>query len=238
VPGSRVHRGQELIRSRDPFLLARVDILLAQQKGLRSQLAAAQARDRVQTSVIREELAIVNANLARVREQAAELVIRSPRDGILVVPQARDIPDRFVRKGQLVAYVVEPSDLVTVRAVVSQDEIGLVRKHTRRVDVMPVEWESEPYRASIQREVPGGTNQLPTAALGPTGGGRFAVDPRDPQGRTTLERVFEIEVTLPEATHARYLGSRMYVRFDHGYEPLGVQLYRSLRQLFLRQFSV
>jgi putative peptide zinc metalloprotease protein len=30
----------------------------------------------------------------------------------------------------------------------------------------------------------------------------------------------------------------MYVRFDHGYEPLGFQLYRSLRQLFLRQFSV
>ena len=30
----------------------------------------------------------------------------------------------------------------------------------------------------------------------------------------------------------------MYVRFDHGYEPLGLQVYRALRQLFLRRFSV
>jgi len=28
------------------------------------------------------------------------------------------------------------------------------------------------------------------------------------------------------------------VRFDHGWEPLGLQLYRSLRQLLLRQFGV
>lgn len=160
VPGSRVHRGQELIRSRDPFLLSRVEILLAQQKGLKSQLAAAQARDRVQTSVIREELAIVKANLERVQEQAAELIIPSPRDGVFVVPHAQDITNRFVCK----------------------------------VDVMPAEWDSEPYEARVRREVPGGTNQLPTATLVSTGGGRFAVDPRDPQGRTTLERVFEAEL--------------------------------------------
>ncbi len=238
VAGKHVHQGQDLIRSHDPFLQARVKILLAQLKGLRSQLAAAQTRDRVRTSVIREELAIVRANLARVQEQAAELVIRSPRAGIFVVPQAQDIAGQFIYKGQLVGYVVEPSDLVTVRAVVSQDEIGLVRKHTRKVDVMPAEWGSEPYQASIQREVPGGTNLLPTAALGLSGGGTFAVDPLDSQGRRTLERVFEIEVALPEGAPVRYLGSRMYVRFDHGYEPLGIQLYRSLRQLFLRQFSV
>jgi hypothetical protein len=30
----------------------------------------------------------------------------------------------------------------------------------------------------------------------------------------------------------------MYVRFDHGYEPLGIQAWRALRQLFLRRFGV
>jgi putative peptide zinc metalloprotease protein len=34
------------------------------------------------------------------------------------------------------------------------------------------------------------------------------------------------------------LGSRVYVRLDHGYRPLGLQAWRSLRQLFLRQFGV
>ena len=237
-PGSKVRAGQELVRSRDPFLSARVEILQAQKKQLESQLVAAQATDRVQAAVVREELASTEANLQRALEQVEELVIRSPGDGSFVVPQAQDLPDRFLRKGQLVGYVVNPADLVTVRTVVSQDEIGLVREATRTVQVMPAEWSTRAREARIQREVGGGTTQLPTAALGMSGGGRFAVDPREASGQKTLERVFEVELTLAEAAPSEYLGRRMYVRFDHGYEPLGFQLYRSLRQLFLRQFSV
>jgi putative peptide zinc metalloprotease protein len=55
--GSRVQSGQELIELRDPFLEARVAVLKARQKELKSQLMSAQATDRVQTAVIREELA-------------------------------------------------------------------------------------------------------------------------------------------------------------------------------------
>jgi len=34
------------------------------------------------------------------------------------------------------------------------------------------------------------------------------------------------------------LGSRVYVRFDHGREPLGWQWFRRIRQLFLRRLNV
>jgi len=157
---------------------------------------------------------------------------------VLVFPQEQDAVGRFARKGQLVAYVVEPSDLMTVRVVVSHDEIGLIHDRTRGVDVMPAAWSAESYSAEILREVPGGTMQLPTAALGSMGGGRVAIDPREPDGRSTLERVFEIDVGLPPVAANSFLGQRMYVRFDLGYKPAGLQLYRSLRQLFLRRFSV
>ena len=70
------------------------------------------------------------------------------------------------------------------------------------------------------------------------GGGSFAVDPRDGQGTTTLERVFAIEIAVPREAQTGYLGQRVYVRFDHGVEPVGFQIYRSLRQLFIRLFSV
>jgi hypothetical protein len=30
----------------------------------------------------------------------------------------------------------------------------------------------------------------------------------------------------------------VFVRFDHGLEPVGFQLYRALRRLLLRQFNV
>jgi putative peptide zinc metalloprotease protein len=35
-----------------------------------------------------------------------------------------------------------------------------------------------------------------------------------------------------------HIGSRVYVRFDHGSEPLAQQWYRSLRQVFLKQLNV
>jgi len=236
--GSRVRLGEGLVEAEDPFLRARVKVLVAQLRELRSQAMAAQTEDRVQTAVIREEMAAVGADLKLARERFDALLIRSPRDGVFVVPNAQDLPGHFVRKGQLVAYVVDPADQLTARVVVSQDEIGLVREQTRGLQVMPADWEADPFPAEIWREVPGGTDQLPTAALGITGGGPFAVDPRDAQGRKTLERVFELEISLPQAARTRYLGKRVYVRFDHGFEPLGLQIYRSLRQLFLRRFGV
>ena len=138
----------------------------------------------------------------------------------------------------MVAFVTNPQDHATVRAAVSQDDIGLIRDKVRRVDVRGAAWSAQSYPSEVAREVPGGTHSLPTAALGSRGGGPFATDPGDREGRRTLERVFEIEIRLPPEGRSEYLGSRMHIRFDHGFEPLGLQAWRSLRQLFLRKFSV
>jgi putative peptide zinc metalloprotease protein len=236
--GQRVATGDALIVAEDPFLDARVELLESHQHELELQLTLAQTIDQVQVAILREELAAVAGDLTRAREQAEALTIRSPRDGVAIVPQRDDLPGRFVRKGQIVAYVVDPADHLTVRAAVDQDNIGLLRERIRRVNVLETQWEGRRFDATVQRAVPGGTQQLPTAALGTVGGGQFAIDPRDPGGRQTLERVFEFEVTLPEDAPTDFLGNRVYVRFDHGFEPLGFQLYRSFRQLLLRRFGV
>jgi putative peptide zinc metalloprotease protein len=234
---STVVRGQPLIEARDPFLQTRVAVLQAQLKELGAQFDALILQDRVQAAMVREEMAAVAANLERARQRQTELVIRSPADGRFVAPGAADLPGRFVTKGQLVAYVVEPKAL-TARVVVGQDEIGLVRQRTRSVEVMLAAWGADPLPARIQREVPGGSRQLPTSALGSAGGGPFAVDPRDQQGVSTLARVFQLELALPPEVREAYLGARIFVRFDHGTEPVGFQVYRALRQLLLRQFDV
>ncbi|MEJ2330562.1 MAG: peptidase M50, partial [Gammaproteobacteria bacterium] len=235
---SRVDRDQNIIQMEDPLLSSRLDVLQSRLKELKAQLMAAQVNDRVQTAVIREEISAVSGDLQRAQEQSDALVIKSPRDGVLVVPDGQDLPGRFLRKGELVAYVLEPSERISARVVVSQDDIGLVREETRDVEVMAAQWGSDPWPVSTWRQVPGGTDQLPTAALGSTGGGNFTIDPTDPTGRTTLERVFEIEIDLPPEFDSSYLGQRVYVKFDHGLEPVGLQMYRALRQLFLRRFSV
>jgi putative peptide zinc metalloprotease protein len=175
--------------------------------------------------------------LDRSRERERELTLRSSANGRFVVPQADDLPGRFVSKGQLVAYVVEPKPLA-VRVAVAQDYIDQVRTRTRGVEVMLAEWGAAPIPAQVRREVPGASRQLPSAALGTVGGGGFAVDPRDNQGVSAIERVFQVELVLPPEVRSPYLGARVFVRFNHGFEPLGVQAYRAVRRLFLRQFDV
>ena len=234
---SQVVRGQPLIVATDPFLLARVKVLEAQAKELAAQYDALIQIDRVQAQIVREELASVQANLARARERERDLTLRAGATGRLVVPNAADLPGRFVQKGTLVAYVVEPKEL-TARAVVSQDYIDLVRSRQRGAEVMVADWGAAPIRAEIRREVPGASKQLPSSALGSMGGGPFAVDPRDNQGVTAVGRVYQVELGLPADFRYSYLGARVFVRFNHGWEPLGVQAYRALKRLFLRVFNV
>jgi putative peptide zinc metalloprotease protein len=236
--GAAVEAGEALIVTVDPFLQARLELLESHQREIRLQLTQAQTIGQVQASILREELAKANADVARAREQVDGLLIRSPRAGIFVAPRRQDLPGQFAQKGQIVAYVIDPEDHLTVRAVVSQAHIGLLRERIRRINVLENNWDGQRFEVELRRAVPGGTRQLPTAALGTMGGGSIAVDPRDETGRLTLERVFEFELALPDEAPAEFLGNRVYVRFDHGYEPAGLQMYRSIRQLLLSQFGV
>ena len=234
---SEVRRGQPLIQAEEPFSVTRVAVFNAQVAELVAKYNALITSDRVQAAMVRDELVAARANLTRAREREGELIFRSGAAGRFIVPNAADLPGRFVNKGQLVGYVVEPGEL-TVRVALVQDDIALVRQNTRSVEVMLAGWGEKPVPARIRREVPGAAAQLPTAALGSAGGGPIAVDPRDKQGVSTLKQVFQLELTLPGAVRSEYLGSRVYVRFNHGFEPVGVQMYRAFRRLLLRQFNV
>jgi putative peptide zinc metalloprotease protein len=234
---SEVRGGQPLIQAEEPFLATRVAVLKAQLEELGAKYDALLPTDRVQAAMVREEMVSAHANLQRALEREEALIFRSSASGRFIVPNAADLPGRFVNKGQLVGYVVEPREL-TARVALLQDDIALVRQGTREVEVMLADWGSSPVQARIRREVPGASLQLPTAALGSAGGGPIAVDPRDKQGVTTLKQIFQLELTIPAEVRSEYLGARVFVRFNHGFEPVGFQLYRAFRRLLLRQFNV
>ncbi|MCP3971307.1 MAG: hypothetical protein GY717_13505 [Rhodobacteraceae bacterium] len=180
---------------------------------------------------------MVEADLVRAREQLAALVMRSQVGGRFVVPNVSDLPGRFLRRGELAAYITEPAK-VDVRAVVGQDAIGMVRNRTRSVQLRTADWQAEALPSRIIRQVPAATERLPSRALGSAGGGAIAIDPRDGSGLKVLEKVFVLDLEFPRSAATDYLGRRVEVRFDHEPEPLAVQWYRSLRQLFLSHFGV
>lgn len=236
-PDARVAAGDPLIETDDPFLRQQVRLLEARARELQARLTAVQLRDRSQTQVAREEIKVVEADLARARERLDALVMRSPLGGRFVVPEAADLPGRFVRRGELVAYVMG-SARPDVRVVVPQNDIGMVRNRTESVQLRVADWGAQSRSSRIIRQVPAATDRLPSVALGSAGGGRIATDPRDGGGLKALSEVFVLDLELAQSEEASYLGRHVEVRFDHGAEPLAVQWYRSLRQLFLSRFGV
>jgi putative peptide zinc metalloprotease protein len=234
---SHVKTGDAVIALEDPLLDAHLKVLEAQHKELEVEYDAVQYEDRVEAQKIEDELELARASLDRARERVEELIVRSASDGIFIVPKAQDLPGRFVRHGEPVAYVVDFRE-ITARVVVSQADVGLVRGNTESVEVRLADDVGTTLPATILREVPAAGDRLPSAALGSTGGGDFQIDPQDEQGTRTLDPIFQFDLTLPPETHIGNAGGRVYVRFDHGTEPLAQQWYRSLRQLFLRQFTL
>jgi putative peptide zinc metalloprotease protein len=238
IPNSPVRKGDLLLECRDPLLDANVKVLEAQLRELEVQYNTFISElDLVKARIAKEEMENVRSNLARARERQAGLVIRSPSDGWFILPEAGDLPDRFVKQGDLIAYVLNKSK-PTVRVVAPQSEIDLVRQHNRGVQVRLASQVDRIIPATIKREVPGAMEKLPSTILGMEGGGEIATDPRDKEGLKTFENLFQLDLELSEPLDHLCLGGRVYVRFDHDYTPIGFQWYRSLRQLLLRRFNV
>jgi len=237
TPGKKVAKGDLLVQCYDPLLPAEVKVLESQLQELQAKHDVQKVSALVEAEITLEEMKAVQGKLDRAKERLSELEIKSTKNGLFIVPRAEDMPGKFVKQGEMVAYVVEPTD-VTVSLVVPQAAVDLVRQRTQDVLVRFADNLDEIIPARIIREVPGATSKLPSSALGSGGGGEVAIDPRDKQGKTAFQNVFAFEIKLREDLPPNTYGGRVFVRFDHGVEPLAMQGYRALRRLFLRRFSI
>jgi putative peptide zinc metalloprotease protein len=236
-PGARVRRGDVLVECRDPTLEVQARVLAARLRELRARYDELRVTDRGKADLLTEEIAYAAQSLSRTRERLAALVIRARADGVFVAPLALDLPGRLLKQGEMLAHVLDLA-AITVRTVVAQSDVDLVRHRTRAVQVRLAERLDAIVPAVVKREVPGADEQLPSSALGVAGGGQIAVDPSDARGQKALGRVFQLDLELPSHLQLLNVGGRVHVRFDHGRAPLAAQGYRFLRQLLLHRFSV
>ena len=155
----------------------------------------------------------------------------------LSLAQPQDMPGKYFKKGDLIGYVLE-RDALLARVVVPQDDIDLVRSRLASIELRLSNWIAQSHHVNLARESAGGINELPSAALSLSGGGTIVTVPNDQDGLKTVERIFIVDLALPETVSTVTFGERVHVRFDHGNEPLAWQGLRRLRQLFLSRFGV
>lgn len=237
-PGQHVEAGALLVHSIDPALDAQLGIGEARVAELEATYSKEFVSDRARAEIVREQLHFEQASLARARQRVAGLDAAAQSAGVFTVVQPADMPGRFYRQGEVLGYVLGKVDPI-VRVVVEQAEVDRVGMSVQSVGLRMADDIARVIPGCILRQVPAGSDEAPSPALVASGGGKLAVDPRDPDGRKTLARIFEIDVApLEPLDRNPAYGQRVYVRFDLGPMPLATQAYRALRRLFLRHFDV
>jgi len=236
-PGGLVQANDVLVQSEDPGLPAQVRVFQAQLAELEARHDAEILRDLAQAQITAEEIEHIKGMLARAEERRRDLAVRSPSTGVFVLSDARDMPGRFVHRGEVLGYVMDYST-VTARVVVPQDDADLVREQPRSVEVRLADRLTHVIPALIRRKVPAASNVLPSPALSIAGGGRIATRPDAPHPNTALDKFFQVDLELKTEQAVNMIGERVYVRLLRDPEPLAVQWYRRGRQLFLSKFNV
>lgn len=244
LAGDTVQAGEPIMEVEDLELLSQVKILQAQLDEQIARYTEAQGQP-VQMGLIKEEISHLRSRLQNALERKNNLVIPSPATGTFLLSEAADWPGRFVHRGDLIGYVFNRSALA-IQVVVGQGDVDLVRNGTHRVQLRPAHSIERVIQANIRRIVPAATKELPGEALSVRGGGELALDPNpvgvDARSAEMMAAsnlfVFELEVDEKEAATFPYVGGRIYVRFELEPEPVGVQVFRVIRRLFLSQFNV
>ncbi|MGL6047409.1 MAG: hypothetical protein ACRC02_13210, partial [Vogesella sp.] len=118
-------------------------------------------------------------------------------------------------------------------------DVDQVRRHNIGVEIRSAVEVDGLIPATMVREVPGATRDLPSLALSLQGGGKIGLDPdASHEAPVALNALFQFELRFDNRAVPRTLGNRVYVRFIQQPEPLASQWYRALRQMFLKRFAV
>ena len=234
TPGEQVSSGSGVLQLSNPEIDANEQVLRARHKELSLRHKAEKFSEPVKAEQTLEEIATVEADWQELQSERESQTLTSKVNGTFVLPDEQKIIGRYIKKGEAVGYVVNPEELI-VRAVVPQTSVGLFSKEVKNVSVRFAEQPGKAMQANIIRQTPAGSFSLPSRALGAAGGGEIAVNNTDENGTTTVNKVFQLDLSLPENSIASGLGTRAYIRVNHGREALALQWLRSARQLLLNK---
>jgi putative peptide zinc metalloprotease protein len=236
-PGAAVGAGQPVLRLEDPTLESRIEVASSDVQQLELEAGAVRMTDRVHALMLDQQLIYARQRLADLQGIAARLKLNSPAAGHVHLSGDRaDLPGRLVRKGEALGYVW-PVAAPVLRVAVHQAEAELVRTRTVAVDFVLKRDRRHRASARISAWVPDSTLDLPSKALSTDADGDIVPDPTDPSGMTALQSLYLFEVTPDQPVRQPLIGERALVRFDHGAEPYGWRILRSLRQIFLRRLD-
>jgi putative peptide zinc metalloprotease protein len=237
--GERVQSGELLLQLDNPVLQADVQAAAGALAQAQANLRQAQTLHPEQVPALQQVVAVRDARWQERQTRLDGLQVRAGLGGQWFPAVTTDWEGRHVRRGEVLGHVVDgPARLV--RVAVTQEDMALVGDRLRGVEVRQTgaaAAQTGPLTAGRPRLLPGGEQELVSAALGTLGGGEIPVDPAAGEGRRPLSRVFDLELPLAKPAVGAAYGARVDVRFDLGELPLLRQWALRARQVFLARLG-
>jgi len=234
--------GPPLIRSVNLELETEAAQLRAERRRIEALRRLAQTRDVATAQVYGEQIAARDESIARVEEQLSALAPRAPRAGEWVSPDIEGLRGAYVHRGDKLG-LLAGLESVIVRAIVGQQAVPTIVQEAAAGEDAPladIRVRGRPDMelfGRVEKVLPAGQEQLPSAALGYAAGGSIRTAADDPRGVRAAEQVFEIRIGPDPYSPVRLLpGQRVVVRFHAHAKPLAAQWWRWLLQLIQRRF--
>lgn len=232
-----VQSGDVVLTLNDDALESKAKIARAKLSELQSQYRAERETDLVKAEIYKEAIHIAQSELDHLNNKTESMTVKTAKSGLVLLPEADDLPGRYIHHGELIGYVLDGHP-PTIRMAVTQDNIGQLRERIVDVKIRLSNIPDQEYEATVIRQAPEATNKLPSPALATTGGGKIPVDPSNQKELLTLQKIFLVDLKFNPKNKNIPIGTRAFIRINHASESLSTQWYRRIRQVFLRQFNV
>lgn len=230
-----IEKGQLLFELEDLELLSKKEGLEARLKELKIHFIFEQRKSRVNAEIIKNDVNLIKKELSLLNGEIADLKVYSPNAGKFVFQDSKDPEGRFIKKGDIIGYIVNKDDLI-LKVAIDQSRIGLLETYDTTASFILAQQLNTEYNSQIIRKTPQSTLNLPSSVLSTYGGGNLVFNPNDETGKHLIQAVFLIDLSIPQNADIKTIGGRAYVRLNHGYLSLSNQVSLYLNQLFLRHF--
>jgi putative peptide zinc metalloprotease protein len=233
--GSTVHRG-DLLLSCENYQLH------TEQQVLEQQYAEADAKrqgvwnDPVQLKIYDDELLRLQSELSESQKRLESLRLYAQADGIWSVRSAADLPGVFVKRGELIGYVITNND-ITVRGMIPESEIELVRGNVVAVHALKSSDLSTELTPASWSVFPAATRDPVSQILTEAAGGKVVMNPSSPDSPQALQQYFIVALKF-DRLPVTYVEERLHLQFEHPPEAIIYRTYRLVRRTFLEYFDV
>ena len=234
--GARVETGSVIAELESPELERSLRGNEAEARDMRVLLQQARAKEDAGVALLAEsQLNLLDRQRAELEQRRAGLTVRAPHAGVIVGADPMLAVGSFVKRGDLLCAVVDPSDLRVAASLPTGEGAWFSEVPRERLRV-GMRTASRPWRVVEAGKVwsPAAAQpQLPHAALGYMGGGQIPVRPDDRSGMEPMSPQFVIYAEPGEGLDGEPLGvpgERVWLRFSLPGKPLVAQVIDRLQK--------